>query len=127
MKQKPFLYQLRLPVDSWVAAVERINNTTPLSYLYAEEPADIYLTAYKAPLPNWPEGRVFGAEVEVRWSRRRDGQVDLVLLTEKPFNNEDNWQSCDWWTGFSGGEEPVVVEGRMMLRGTSRRHGNPSA
>ncbi len=132
MKQKPYLYHLRLPAGNWVAAVERVNKSSSLNYLYAEEPADIHLIAYQTPLPAWPDGRAFGAEAEVRWSRRRDGQVNLVLLAEKPFSNEDDWQPCDWWAEFSDGEELAgdefaVEERRMMLRGTSRRHGDPNA
>ncbi|MFC1976290.1 hypothetical protein ACFLXQ_07815 [Chloroflexota bacterium] len=121
MSQIPHLYYLCLPAGEWVAAIEGVNKQSSLKYLYAEEPADIHLIDYQQPSPDWTEGRAFGQAVEVRWSRRRDGYVDLTLLTEKSFASDNNWQPCALTT-TAPDDELSVKEGQIMLLGVSRRH-----
>lgn len=122
MSQTAYLYQLRLPAANWVAAVEGVHRISRLDYLYAEEPADIHLGRYRPPAPDWPEGRAFGNEAEVRWSRRPDGQVELTLLVEKPFGNDDKWQPYALTSEAVVGGGLRVEDGQIMLLGVSRRH-----
>lgn len=122
MSQMPHLYHCRLPADQWVNAVEKVHKKSPLKYLYVEEPANIHLIDYQQPASTWPEGRAFGPHLEVRWSRRRDGQVDLTLLTEKPFTDDEAWQPCTLPPAPASDEELTVTDGQVMLLGVSRRH-----
>jgi hypothetical protein len=120
---QPRLYHLRLSADKWVEAVDQLNKRGVLKFIYAEEPATIHLTAYRRPDPYWSHGRAFGPDLEVRWSRRRDGKVDLTLLTESDLPEQVDWQPIPLLENASATLEAVVEDGRVMLRGVSRRHG----
>lgn len=117
----PRLYHRRLPTDEWVAVVDALNQKGALQYLYAEEPATIHLAAYRRPEAHWSYGRAFGEAMEVRWSQRRDGQVDLVLLTEVELA-EPGWQPMPLAEDGLATLEAKVEDGGIMLLGVSRRH-----
>lgn len=138
MSAVPFLYGQRLPADQWVAAVDRLNRGGALHFIYAEEPAAIYLESYRQPVPHWTHGRAFGPDLEVRWTRRRAGQVDLALLTESPLPEREQkdagWQPIPLLAdGAPATLDAQVEDGGVMLLGVSRRHeksprgGDPSA
>lgn len=127
---QPFLYGQRLPSEQWVAAVDRLNRRGALHFIYAEEPANIYLDSYRQPDPHWTHGRAFGPNLEVRWTRRRDGQVDLALLTESPLSereqNKTGWQPIPLLAHLStdppASLDAQVDDGWVMQLGVSRRH-----
>jgi hypothetical protein len=122
MSEQLYLYQLRLPAARWIAALEQVNQASPLAYLYAEEAANLHLAYYRRPEPQWTHGRAFNEVLEVRWNRCQEGQVDLLLLTERPFSNQDNWQTAALLPDDSANNEVVVEPGQIMLLGFSRRH-----
>ncbi|MEW5958827.1 MAG: hypothetical protein AB1801_13930 [Chloroflexota bacterium] len=108
-----YLYQRRLPAANWISAVEEAHTAAAFVYLYAEEAATIHLTWYRRPEAHWTHVRAFGPAAEVRWLQRRDGQVDLILLTEKPVSL-NGWQLAD--------DTLVCQDSQVILRGVSRRH-----
>lgn len=120
MSQPAFVYRLRPALADWVAIVERVHRTQPFSFIYWETAATIELQAYQPPSPLWPEGRAFGPQLEVRWIKRRDGRVDLTLLSETQFSSEDPWEACPELAGLVVEDETML--GQVLLLGVSRRH-----
>jgi hypothetical protein len=120
MSQPAFVYRLRPALEDWVAVVERVHQTHPFSFIYWETAATIRLEAYQPPSPLWPEGRAFGPQLELRWIKRRDGRVDLTLLGETQFSNEDAWEACPELTGLVVGDDNALSQ--VLLLGVSRRH-----
>ncbi len=118
MAQHAYIYHCRLAKDKWVAVVEQVHQIYPLTYVYAENRAKMCLENYKTPDTSWATGRAFGAEGEVRWSRRQDGQVEVTLLTETPLDNPGEWRLC-----YDDAKNPPTAENdQIMLLGVSRRH-----
>lgn len=119
MGKQPRVYHRRVTDDAWVDQVDGFRDK--LEFVYAEEPGDLHLTGYRRPEPGWTHGRAFGPTLEVRWSRRRDGEVDLLLLTEsEPCPRR--WESIPLAEGAGPmGVEPPE-ESTVMLVGTHRRH-----
>ncbi len=119
MSEQPQVYHRRAAADEWVDVVDGFKDK--VRFIYAEEPADLHLINYHRPQASWTHGRAFGPTLEVRWSHRRDGQVDLLLLTEgEPC--PQGWES----TPVAEDEGPLDVdmaeESTVLLVGTHRRH-----
>jgi len=68
MNEQPRVYHRLVTADAWVDVVDGFRDK--VAFIYAEEPADLYLTNYRRPQANWTHGRAFGQALEVRWSRR---------------------------------------------------------
>ena len=120
MSKQPRVYHRRVTADAWIDVVDGFRDK--VEFIYAEEPADLYLTEYRRPESSWGHGRAFGPALEVRWTRRYDGQVDLLLLSEREPCPE-GWEPVS----VAGGEEPLEVDRakgskQVMLVGTHRRH-----
>jgi hypothetical protein len=119
MDDQPRVYHRRVAADAWIDVVDGFKDK--FKFIYAEEPADLHLTEYVRPRPNWTHGRAFGATLEIRWSRLCDGQVDMLLLTEG--------EPCpQGWTPVPVAEDEGPVEAgaaeesTAMLVGMHRRH-----
>jgi len=119
MCEQPQVYHRRVTASAWIDVVDGFRDK--VEFIYAEEPADLHLTKYCCPKPIWSHGRAFGTTLEIRWSRRYDGQVDLLLLTE----NEPCPKGWDP-VPVAEDEGPLKVdaaeESMVMLAGTHRRH-----
>ena len=122
MSQFPCLYCTRLAAHEWIGELRHLAEQAGLGYIYAESVSDIHLAAYRAPQPDWDHGRVFGAPAELRWNRRRDGRVDLVLLTEGQVPAPQGWRPLHLLESDPTGTEVRVEDGSIALRGVSRRH-----
>jgi hypothetical protein len=113
------VYHRRVAADVWIDVVDAFKDK--VKFIYAEEPADLYLTNYRRPEASWIHGRAFGQALEIRWSRRCDGQVDLLLLTESEPCPPD-WASIP----MAEDERPLEVdeaeESTVMLVGMHRRY-----
>ena len=113
MSETPYLYCCHKPADELAATVEAFRDR--LQYLYFESESAIELLPYRSPDASWSHGRAFGAELEVRWDRAKDG-FDLLLLTEKP------WPSLPGWEPLPGsGHVPIpdsAAPGQILLWGT---------
>jgi hypothetical protein len=128
MDDQPRVYHRCLDADTWMDAVDGFRDR--LKFVYAEEPADLHLTEYCRPEPGWTHGRAFGPALEVRWSRRRDGQVDLLLLTESepcpqgwiPISLDEDGRPVEM---RADEESPVMLVGRhrSQLASTHRKAG----
>ncbi len=119
MDGQPQVYHRRVAADAWVNVVDGLKDK--FKFVYAEEPADLHLTEYVRPRPNWTHGRAFGTTLEVRWSRRCDGQVDLLLLTESE-PRPQGWTSIPVAEDEGPLEIDAAEEGTVMLVGVHRRH-----
>ncbi|TEU18859.1 MAG: hypothetical protein E3J21_05065 [Anaerolineales bacterium] len=119
MADQPKVYHRRVAADEWIDAVDGFKDK--VKFIYAEEPADLHLTNYRRPQASWTHGRAFGPTLEVRWSHRRDGQVDLLLLTESE-PCPQGWEPIT----VAEDEKPLEVdaaeESTVMLVGMHRRH-----
>lgn len=122
MTEQPRLFHRRYSAGEWVAAVDGLNKDGALAFIYAEEAADIHLIKYHRPEPTWAHGRAFGPRFEVRWSRRLDGEVDLVLLTESELEIPHDWQPLPLLADAKYPVHAVVEDEWVTLRGVSRRH-----
>jgi len=119
MSEQPRVYHRRVAAKDWIDVVNSFKDK--VAFIYAEEPADLYLTEYRRPQPGWTHGRAFGPTLEVRWSRQRDGQADLLLLTESEPCPKD-WTPIPVAIDERPVEIDVAEESTVMLVGTHRRH-----
>jgi len=56
-----------------------------LDWAYVSSLAEAKLTICSSDLPiDWPQGRAFGEDQEVRWRRLEDGRYRVAVLTENP-------------------------------------------
>lgn len=121
MDGQPKVYHRRVAADAWIDVVDGLKQKFELKFTYAEEPANLHLAKYHRPQANWTHGRAFGPTLEVRWSHRRDGQVDLLLLTESE-PCPQGWESIPVAEGEKPLEVDAVEESKVMLVGMHRRH-----
>jgi len=119
MNRQPHVYHRRVADEEWINVVDGYRDE--LAFIYAEEPADLYLEAYRRPEARWTHGRAFGEALEVRWSRQRDGTVELLMLTERDIDAEQ-------WEPVAVAEDDgasltvdAVEESSVLLAGTHRR------
>lgn len=119
MNEQPRVYHRLVTADAWVDVVDGFRDK--VAFIYAEEPADLYLTNYRRPQANWTHGRAFGQALEVRWSRRYDGQMDILLLTESEPCPE-GWTSVPVAEDEGPLEVDVAEESTVMLVGMHRCH-----
>ncbi len=120
MEGQPQVYHRRVAANKWISVVDGFKNR--VEFIYAEEPADLHLTGYCCPEASWSHGRAFGPTLEVRWTLRYDGQVDLLLISEREPCPE-GWEPVS----VAGDEGPLEVDESkkskwVMLVGTHRRH-----
>jgi len=118
MSERPSVYHARWPAEQWVSAVNQLSQNGALQFIYAEEPANIYLERFRLPDPRWTHGRAFGPTLEVRWSKRYDGQVDVTVLTESTLTLGSNWRRVEDWDKTN----VVAEDGTTMLLGVFKQH-----
>jgi len=119
MAEQARVYHRRVAADAWADVVDGFKDR--VGFIYAEEPAGLHLAHYRRPEVAWAHGRAFGQVLEIRWSRRRDGQVDLLMLTESE-PCPPGWVSLPVAEDERPLEVDEVEEGAVMLVGMHRRH-----